>query len=280
MFDVNPKVLCHASVLANGNFVTPEYIVNRADNLSNQVNIFHRYCPHRMYPISQPGEIVNEIVCKFHNFRWDKDGTPLNNPKKIKCGETVISPSGLIFKDYEEPDTYWSRSLSYEKNLKYSHSITGSSTGSWLWLMDAEADLLHLYQDGIHPFLARQVNLEDLCLDQGDGWILQVHPNGWWLYIFPYVFVEYTPGCLMVNYVTPKNEKVEFGYDWICQFYYDPNTSIEKRYVFETLVEVFKQDIEASEKQTVPYFPLMKPINRYEDHCVHFGKWFQQHRVK
>ena len=150
-----------------------------------------------------------------------KDGEPKNNTKKLHCGNVDISNSGLIFKNYQEPDTSWSRDLSTEKNLKYSHSVTGSGNGSWLWLMDAEADLLHVYQNGIHPFLAQQINLEDLKLDQGDDWILQTHPDGWWLYIFPYTFVEYSPGCVMINYVTPKDENSEFGFDWICQFYYD-----------------------------------------------------------
>ena len=146
--------------------------------------------------------------------------------------------------------------------------------------MDAEADLLHVYQNGIHPFLAQQINLEDLKLDQGDDWILQTHPDGWWLYIFPYTFVEYSPGCVMINYVTPKDENSEFGFDWICQFYYDPKISIDKRYVFETLVDVFKQDIEAAEKQKGPYFPLVKAMNKYEDHCVHFGKWYRKNLIK
>lgn len=281
MFDVSPKILCHASALHNGNFVSSEYIVNMSDPISRQINLFRRQCPHRMYPIGKPGENVNDIVCKFHNFQWNKNGIPINNTKKIKCGETVISQSGLIFLDFQEPDTYWSQCLSKETNLEYSHSVTGSSeSGSWLWLMDAEADLLHVYNNGIHPFLARQVDVKDVNLDQGDGWILQMHPNGWWLYIFPHIFVEYTPGCVMVNCVTPRDSIKEHGYDWICQFYYDAETSIDRRYVFETLVEVFKQDIEASEKQRVPYFPLMNAINTYEDHCVHFGKWVTEHKKK
>jgi hypothetical protein len=281
MFNVNPKILCHASALQKGNFVSSEFIINKSDSASQTINLFRRQCPHRMYPIGQPGENIQEITCKFHNFQWTRDGVPVNNSKKIKCAETSISPSGLVFLDFNEPDTYWSQCLKNESNLEYSHSVTGSSEqGSWLWLMDAEADLLHVYLDGIHPFLAKQVDIKNVQLEQGDGWILQVHPSGWWLYIFPYIFVEYTPGCVMVNCVTPRNPDLEHGYDWICQFYYDPKTSVDKRFVFETLVEVFKQDIEATEKQKVPYFPLMKATNTYEDHCVHFGKWFMQHKKK
>ena len=53
-------------------------------------------------------------------------------------------------------------------------------------------------------------------------------------------------------------------------------TSVEQRLEFETLEDVFKEDVQAIEKQKGPYFPLMKAMNRYEDHCVHFGKWFKE----
>jgi hypothetical protein len=147
--------------------------------------------------------------------------------------------------------------------------------------MDAEADLLHVYKQGIHPFLAQQINLEDIQLDQGDGWILQTHPTGWWLYVFPWTFVEYgNPGMVMVNTVVPKDINSEYGFDWITQFYYEDSVSPERRFIFETLETVFKEDVNAAEVQRGNYFPLMKAMNRYEDHCVHYGKWITQKRVR
>lgn len=271
MFKKTPKVLTHLSSLNNGNFVSPEFIINKSDN---EVNLLHRYCPHRLYPISTPGEIVKEITCQFHNFQWTERGEPINNNKKLKCGSANLGKSGLIFKDFSEPTHKWVDDLSKEKNLQYSHSVTGISVGSWLWLMDAEADLLHLHKNGIHPFLSKQVRLDDIQLDQGEDWILQIHPSGWWLYIFPYGFVEYkNPGMVMVNSVYPKDKNNEYGFEWMSQFFYDPDVDVEQRMIFETLTTVFQEDINTAEKQKGDYFPLINAMNRYENHCVHWGKW-------
>jgi phenylpropionate dioxygenase-like ring-hydroxylating dioxygenase large terminal subunit len=276
MFNTPPKIFAHITALKNGNFVLPEYILNPS---GSEVNLFHRYCPHRMYPLHSTGEHVKEISCKFHNFKWNEDGTPINNTKKLHCGNANIGKSGLIFKNFIEPDHQWVDNLATEKNLVYSHSYQGESNGSWLWLMDAEADLLHVYKNGIHPFLSQQINLEDIKLDQGDGWILQHHPDGWWLYVFPFTFVEYgRPGCVMVNTVIPDNVDTEFGFKWITQFYYDPSVKPNDRMIFETLDTVFKEDVATAELQKGNYFPLMKAVNKYEDHCVHFGKWFKQNK--
>jgi hypothetical protein len=278
MFKNSPKILAHVSSVNKSNFVTPEYILNKGDN---QINLFHRFCPHRMYPLHEPGDQVEEIQCKFHNFKWSSNGTPINNNKKLGCGNADIGKSGLVFKNFVEPEHHWVTDLAREQNLEYSHSYTGTSKGSWLWLMDAEADLLHVYQQGIHPFLAQQINLEDIIMEQGDGWILQNHPTGWWLYIFPFTFVEYgNPGMVMVNTVIPHSKDSEYGFDWITQFYYDATATPDRRYIFETLEQVFKEDVAAAEKQKGNYFPLMKAMNRYEDHCVHFGKWVNDNLLK
>ena len=277
MFKNPPKILAHVSSVNNSNFVLPDYILN---NGGNQINLFHRFCPHRMYPLHEPGDQVEEIQCKFHNFKWSSNGTPINNTKKLGCGNADIGKSGLVFKNFVEPDHHWVADLAREQNLEYSHSYTGTSKGSWLWLMEAEADLLHVYQQGIHPFLAQQINLEDIVMEQEDGWILQNHPTGWWLYIFPFTFVEYgNPGLVMVNTVIPHSKDSEYGFDWITQFYYDSTATPDRRYIFETLEQVFKEDVAATEKQKGNYFPLMKAMNRYEDHCVHFGKWVTANRL-
>jgi nitrite reductase/ring-hydroxylating ferredoxin subunit len=272
-----PKIFAHLSAMQEKNFVVPEYILNKEND--DKVNLFRRHCPHRMYPLADPGTHVNEIHCKFHNFNWAKDGTPLDNPKKIVCGEATVGRSGLVFKDFVEPDNHWVDDLAKEKNLVYSHCYQGESKGSWLWLMDAEADLLHVYREGIHPFLAKQINLEDIKLEQGDGWILQNHPDGWWLYVFPFSFVEYgVSGMVMVNTVVPDNIDSEYGFKWITQFYYDPSVGPNERMIFETAEPVFREDVAAAELQKGDYFPLMTAMNHYEDHCVHFGNWFREHK--
>lgn len=263
----------------NGNFVTPEVILNKG--AGTEATLFHRFCPHRMYPMHTPGEVVQNIYCKFHAFEWDKDGTPLNNPKKLTCGSASVGRSGLVFKNFVEPTHAWVDDLAAEDDLEYSHSFQGSSKGSWLWLMDAEADLLHVHKNGIHPFLYKQLSLDDLVLDQGDGWILQTHPTGWWLYIFPFTFVEYgRNGMVMVNTIIPHDIKSEHGFDWVTQFYYNSKASADRRYVFETLESVFKEDVATIELQKGNYFPLMNAMNRYEDHCVYFGEWVRKNKIK
>jgi hypothetical protein len=117
-------------------------------------------------------------------------------------------------------------------------------------------------------------------MDHGDGWILQTCSTGWWLFIYPYTFIEYSPGCLSVNYTTPDDPNSEFGFSWITQFYYDPVIHQSKRTEFQTLEDVFHEDVEAIEQQKGKYFPLMKSVNRLEDHCVHFGQWVKDNLIK
>jgi hypothetical protein len=83
---------------------------------------------------------------------------------------------------------------------------------------------------------------------------------------------------VMVNTVVPHSKNNEYGFDWITQFYYDAAATPDRRYIFETLEQVFKEDVAAAEKQKGNYFPLMNAMNRYEDHCIHFGKWVKTNR--
>jgi hypothetical protein len=190
-----------------------------------------------------------------------------------------VGQSGLILKNFNEPDHTWVKDLSKETELIYSHSLQGESKGSWLWLMDAEADLLHVYEAGIHPLLSRQVKLEDIQMDQGDGWILQTHPNGWWLYIYPFSFVEYDyRGCVLINRIIPNDINTEHGFTWITQFYYRADVDINTRLLFETAESVLKEDVTTAELQKGKYFPLMNPINKYENHCVHWGEWVRKNK--
>jgi nitrite reductase/ring-hydroxylating ferredoxin subunit len=278
MFKNTPRFFAHKAIVEHGNFVLPDYILNKGEN---EVNLFHRYCPHRMYPLHNTGEHVDNIVCKLHAFEWGKDGTPLNNPKKLHCGTTITGRSGLVFKNFVEPKHQWVDDLAKENNLTYSHCFQGESKASWLWLMDIEADLFHIHKNGVHPFLSQQIDINDLKMEEGDGWILQHHPNGWWLYAFPFTFVEYgRPGCVMVNTVVPDDVNSEYGFKWITQFYYAPDVTPNTKFLFETLETVFKEDVATAELQKGDYFPLIKAMNRYEDHCVHFGKWVMENKVK
>ncbi len=278
LFDNPPKILAHKAAVETGNFVTPEYILNKGTD--SVANLFHRYCPHRMYPMHTPGNIVQNIQCHFHGFEWDASGAPINNDRKINCGSAAIGHSGLVMKDFDEPDHQWVNDLAGETDLVYSHSCTGSSTGSWLWMMEIQADLFHIRrgEGAIHPLLSEQTNLDDVGMSHGDGWILQTCSTGWWLFIYPFVFVEWSSGCVSVNYTTPKNINDEFGFDWITQFYYNPSVPASKRAEFETLEDVFHEDVAAIEKQKGPYFPLMQASNRLEDHCVHFGEWVRKNK--
>ena len=119
MFKNTPKILAHVSSIDRGNFVTPQYILNRGSNI---VNLFRRYCPHRMYPMETPGTNVGEITCKFHNFKWSANGEPLKNDRKLGCGSAIIGQSGLVLKNFAEPNHQWVEDLANETDLEYSHS--------------------------------------------------------------------------------------------------------------------------------------------------------------
>lgn len=277
IFSKPPKILAHKSSVKNGNFVANEYILNQGNN---EINLFHRNCPHRLYPMGEPGKIVQNIVCKFHGFEWDKNGKPLNNDRTLGCGKAQIGRSGLVFKDFVEPDHVWVDILEKETSLEYSHSMKGTSSGSWLWMLDIQADLLHIRKgdDVVHPGLAAVTDLDTVKMEEGEGWVLQTFSDGFWLVIYPFTFVEWSPGCLAINSVTPNNADNEFGFSWITQFYYDPNVLPSHRMNFETLEDVFWEDVKTVEQQTGGYFPLMKSCNRLEDHCVHFGKWVSENK--
>lgn len=277
MFNNPPKILAHHSALKNGNFTTPDYILNQG---SDTVNLFHRYCPHRLYPLANVGDTVQNIVCKFHGFEWSKTGEPVNNDRKISCGRANTGKSGLVFKDFAEPDHQWVRDLAGETRLEFSHVRTGTSKGSWLWIMEIQTDLLHVRtgDDVVHPDLSEATNLADVRMEQGDGWALQTHSTGWWLCIYPFTFVEWSQGKLAINYATPDNS-TEFGFSWNTQFYFNSDVPDEERKLFEFFIEdVFHEDVETIEKQKSGYFPLMKAHSRLEDHCVHFGRWVTENR--
>jgi len=270
------RVYAHVSALKNGNFVSPEFILNRTGD--ETAKLLKRTCPHRMYMMHSPGQVISEVTCDFHGFKWDKIGNPINNDKKISCGEATVGKSGLIFNDFIEPDHKWVTDVKSEVNLEYSHSRLGKSKGSWLWMMDIQADLLHVTNGTIHPSFENMFTGDDIKMDEGDGWILQSTHRGWWLFIYPFTFIEWTKGCLSVNYTIPDNYEKEMGFSWITQFYFDPLVSKEDRIEFETLEDVFIQDVQAVENQTVDYFPLKNACSPLEEHCIHYGEWVSKNR--
>jgi hypothetical protein len=277
MFDKPPKILAHKSALDKGNFVIPEYILNKGET---STNLFHRHCPHRMYPLAEPGEFLGEITCKFHDFKWDLNGVPINNDKKLVCGGIPDSKSGLITLNFNEPDVPWIRDLANEKDLVYSHSTQGTSKGSWLWFMDTEIDLLHLTKTGIHPWLSHAIDPSTIELSNGDTWVCQTHPYGWWVFIYPFTLVEWGgSGRLAISYTIPNDKNNEFGFSYMTQYYYSPSITSEQKEFFEMIDVVYKEDLEAVEKLKGPFFPLMKAVNRYEDHCVLWGNWVRQNRT-
>jgi hypothetical protein len=85
---------------------------------------------------------------------------------------------------------------------------------------------------------------------------------------------------LSINTVIPDDINTEYGFTWMTQIYYDDAVSVNSRMIFETLEPVFHEDILAAEKQKGKYFPLSSAMNRYEDHCVHFGNWIKSNRSK
>ncbi len=279
MFLKTPSIFAHKSAVNNGVFVTPQYIIGK-----DGTTLFNRICPHRQYPIAEIGDVLSvNIICDFHGRKWNLDGTAINNSSPIKCSKAVVSNSGLIHNiDFVEPNHWWVTDLKNTKNLEYSHVRTGRSTGSWLWMMEIQADLLHV--DGgnnpIHPALSRVTNLDMIKMEDGDGWILQTCSSGWWLFIYPFTFIEWSQGCLAVNYTTPNNLLNEFGFSWVTQYYFEPNIDNTRRLEFENYIEpVFLEDVAAIEQQVGPWYPIVKSSNRLEDHCEHFGKWVKKNRV-
>lgn len=275
-----PMILAHISSLDNDTkFITSNYILDKKDFT---VKIFNRNCPHRLYPIGQPGKRVNELHCNFHGLKWDKQCNPVNHNYNLIESFADISSSGLISVNFTQPDSIWVDDLINEKNLQYSHSSFGNSKGSWLWMIDIQSDLLHIQQgeDVIHPEFSKQVNLNKIKMSKGDGWVLQENEKGWWLFVYPFNFLEYRKGCLAINNLIPHSYNEEFGFDWMTQYYYSTNVSLSEKQDFELIEQALQEDVMAIEKQKKPFFPLRTALNNLEDHSVYFGQWIEKNLIK
>lgn len=276
MFNNPPLILAHKQSCQHGNFVTPDKIIVR-DNDSYALK--SRDCPHRGYLMHEPGDVVKNIECKLHGFCWNNRGEPTNEHfyKLAHHGEVTQGKSGLLFQNFVEPEHEWVDRLASETNLQYTKSYSGRSDGSWLWLMDLNSDLLHFRENGVHPRQSLETPLDTLDIDKGDGWCLQINATGFWLFVFPFTAIEYEPGKLSVNRVVPDDINNEYGFSWHTQLYYSPEVDSNQRHIWEKLIDVYLEDIQAIENIKRPFFPLKRGVNEWEDHVLHWAEWFNQH---
>lgn len=275
MFKNPPQILTHKNSLQFGNLVLQDKIVTKSQGVFKVKN---RECPHRAYPIGNPGDILQKIECELHGFCWDNNGMPVepNIYKLQDRGPVNEGISGLLFQNFNEPtESTWVKILENEKNLEYLRSEVGTSHGSWLWLMDIYSDLLHIRKNGVHPNLSLEIPLDTLTLEHGKDWVLQKNTGpGFWLFIFPFTAIEWSKGKLSIKRIVPHNIDQEFGFDWQVQLFYDKDIDSSQRKIWESLIDVYKEDISAIEKIRKPFYPLKKSISKWEDQTKLWGDWY------
>lgn len=278
MFKTLPLAIAHRSSTDNGMYVTPEFIISKD---KDQVKALKKFCPHRKYPLGTTGEIKDKLVCKLHGFSFNPDGSPINNNRNLGCANTKIGKSGIVWRDFQEPEHEWVEDLAKEQNFIYSHVTSHESKGSWLRTTDLAIDILHVKSGTIHPLLMQQVDPTEFVLEEGDGWALQKFSDrGWWVFIFPFTFIEYNrDGCLAINTSIPDDYNKEYGFKWYTQYYYNQSVRAEKRLIFETLDLTFNEDVKAVELQQGNYFPLTQASDPLEKHCITYGKWYKENKV-
>ena len=279
MFKKFPLAVAHKNCADKEMFVAPEYIISKSND---KVKALNKFCPHRKYPLGKTGTFLNKLQCELHGFAFNPDGTAINNNRNLSCPSVKLGRSGLLFRDFEEPDAEWVDDLANEPNLIFSHMTEHKSHGSYLWSTDVAIDLLHVKSGTIHPLLMQQVNPEVFKLSEGDGWALQKFSDqGWWLFIYPFTFIEYNrEGCLAINTSIPDNYNNEYGFTWYTQYYYNKDVHADKRLIFETLDLTFNEDVKASELQKGDYYPLLKVTDDLEKHCVTYGQWVTENRLQ
>jgi hypothetical protein len=284
MFINPPQLYAHCSALNNGNFVTEDLIICKTNS---GLSLKSRECPHRGYTMHTPGDVVKNIVCKMHGLAWAGDGSPCQ--EKSYCehfyklhhrGDIAVGKSGLLFKNFKEPENAeWVQVLSEQTDLEFNRTLSGESTGSWLWFMEQLTDVLHLRQGGIHPRQSLETPLSTMELGVGDGYVTQIYTlptgsKGYWIYIFPGFAVEFEPGKLLINRVIPNDVNTEFGFKWELQLYYSPSVDAVGREEWEKQIEVFMEDICAVEKIKKPFFPLRQMVTDLEKLMFHWGEWY------
>jgi nitrite reductase/ring-hydroxylating ferredoxin subunit len=277
LFKNPPRVIAHKSAVTDNVFVTKDRLITK-DSFS-RISVFNRSCPHKFYPIGEEGGAYSTIQCKLHGFEFDQQGKGINNSCKLKHSVNYsVGPSGLIYENFEEPKYWWIFNQIRDEKLTLAETTSGSSTGSWLWNMDMEVDILHVREGGIHPWLATQFKKEDIVLSEGDGFVLQTQHDGFWLLIYPFTFIEWSKGCLGIKTVRPNNINNEYGFTWSTQLYFSEETPLCKKYDFAKLKEVYQEDVIAIEQITEPY-RLIHTNNPLEKQNVHFGEWVNRNRL-
>ena len=284
MFKNAPNIYAHVSALKNGNFVLYDKIIVKNNQ---QYDIKSRECPHRGYIMHKPGDQINHVNCKLHNFAWTQEGIPLDNEnycqhfyKLQHNGTANLGQTGLIFENFEEPtEEEWYKILTNTPALSYSHSVLEHSNGSWLWLMEQMTDLLHLRQNGIHPRQSLETPLNSIENKFGTNWSIQMYPTcdgekGFWLFVYPGFNIEYEPGKLMINRVTPDDQNKEYGFTWHMQFYYADNIGQVEKENWEKVIETYKEDVAAIENIKRSFFPLKKIVNAHEAQSKHWSDWY------
>lgn len=289
MFRNKPNILAHVSALKDNNFVLQESIIVKNNDV---YDIKNRECPHRGYLISNPGETLNVLSCKLHGFSWKQDGSPMNEEPYCKHfykmqhqGQAILGDTGILFENFQEPkDQEWFKILCDSPELYYSHSVSGSSEGSWLWLMEQMTDLLHLIPEGIHPIQSIETPLDSIKVEFGDNWSIQMYTTrhgtkGFWLFVYPGFNIEYEHGKLMICRVSPFDPKLEYGFTWHMQFYYADSIGSSEKTDWEKVIEVYKEDINAIENIRRPYFPLKKTVNKWEEQSKHWADWYLSNKI-
>ncbi len=289
MFKIKPNVLAHVSALKHNNFVLQDSIIVRNQN---SYDVKNRECPHRGYLIGNPGDQLKILTCKLHGLSWNQDGNPFNQDtncnhfyKMHHKGQATLGRTGILYENFEEPrDQEWYKILCNSPELNYSHSVHGSSQGSWLWLMEQMTDLLHLIPGGIHPRQSLETPLNSIEVDFGNNWSIQMYTTsqgtkGFWLFIYPGFNIEYEPGKLMICRVSPFNLEIEYGFTWHMQFYYSSDIDAIEKTDWEKVIEVYKEDIAAIENIKRPYFPLKKTINKWEAQSKHWAEWYKSNKI-
>jgi nitrite reductase/ring-hydroxylating ferredoxin subunit len=291
MFKNPPNIYAHSSALQNGHFVTEDEIIFKKDE---KYSIKSRECPHRGYIMQEPGDIVKNVICKLHGFSWDDNGKPLNNSldpcrnhfyKLHHHGELELGTSGLLFQNFKEDLNWeWIKALSKETDLEFNRTLRGESNGSWLWFQEQLTDVLHLRPNGIHPRQSLETPLELVVQGFEEEIVTQTYtlPTGtvgYWVYIFPWIGIEFEPGKLLINRIIPKDINNEFGFNWELQLYYDPQIDKNEREEWEKCIEVYREDLEAIEKIRRPFFPLKRQINDLERQMYQWGQWYLKNKI-
>jgi hypothetical protein len=272
-----PKFYCHEKAFKGKTFFTA--LANIVSNTDKGYKVFDRSCPHRMYPINDTctGKASDTFECRLHGYSFNEEGSGLNNSLYLHGKSLTKGKSGILFENFNEPDHQWVKDVEQEKNLTLAQIFTGNSKGSWLWLTDLEADCFHIHKKGIHPELYKEVDIAQLQLINGDGWGLQQRPDGWWLCIYPYTFIEWESGCLAINTIIPDSKETEFGFRWMTQIYVDYDKIHTPK--FDIFDLIFKQDVKAAEDIKGKYFPITTIQSELEEHSYQFGRWMERNKI-